>query len=99
MRMMMMVQMEVEAANAAIEDGKLGALVERTMRQLEPEAAYFTAVDGLRTGFIIFDLEEPAQIPEVAEPWFQLLNVKIDLKPVMNAEEVGKGIQAWQSSR
>jgi hypothetical protein len=46
------------------------------VEQLSPEAAYFTAQDGLRTAFIIFDLQEPAQIPTIAEPLFQPLKAK-----------------------
>ncbi len=35
-----------------------------------PEAAYFLAEDGMRTALIFFDLQEPSQIPAVAEPAF-----------------------------
>ena len=98
MRMMMRVQMETEATNAAIADGTLGALMESTMGRLQPEAAYFTAIDGLRTGFIFFEMAHQAQIPEIAEPWFQAMNAKIAFMPVMSPEDVAAGIQAWHES-
>ena len=99
MRMMMTVRMEVQAANRAIADGTLGPLMEDTMKRLQPEAAYFATRDGERTGFIYFDMARTDQIPGVAEPWFQATNAKVDFTPVMNAEDVAAGIEAWQSSR
>ena len=98
MRMMMRVQMVTEAANAAIADGTLGALLESTMDRLQPEAAYFTAVDGLRTGFMFFELSHQAQIPALAAPWCQARNATIDVLPALGPDAVAAGIQAWHES-
>ena len=43
MRMLMRVQMEVESANRAIKDGSFAQIMEGVMRDLQPEAVYFTA--------------------------------------------------------
>jgi hypothetical protein len=56
MRMLLRFQMEVEAGTKAIQDGSLGQTLERVMDQLKPEAAYFTAMDGMRTGLIFFEM-------------------------------------------
>ena len=93
MRMLLKVQMDVEAANAAIRDGSWGQTMEQVMGRLHPEAAYFTALDGKRTGLIIFDLEDPAQIPPIAEPFFMTAHASIELTPVMTMEEVQTGLQ------
>jgi len=93
MRMLLKVQMEVEAANRAIKDGSWGQTMERVMQALQPEAAYFTALDGKRTGLIIFDLKEPSQIPSIAEPFFMSVNASIELTPVMTMEDVQTGLQ------
>jgi len=93
MRMLLKVQMDVEAANRAIRDGSWGQVMERVMQQIQPEAAYFTAMDGKRTGLIFFDLKEPSQIPSVAEPFFMAVNASIDLSPAMTAEDVQAGLQ------
>ena len=71
MRTLMTVQMETEAANRAIRDGSWAQVMEGMMQQLQPEAVYFTARDGKRTGYIVFDLKEPSDIPSVAEPFFR----------------------------
>jgi hypothetical protein len=93
MRMLLKVQMDVEAANRAIKDGSFGQTLERVMQRLQPEAAYFTALDGKRTGLIVFDLKEPSQIPTVAEPFFMAVNASIELSPAMTVEDVQAGLQ------
>jgi hypothetical protein len=87
------VQMEVEAGNRAIRDGSLAETLDRVMGQIQPEAAYFTALDGKRTALIFFDLEAPSQIPSVAEPFFMGLDAAIEIVPAMNAEDVRTGIE------
>ena len=84
--------MDVEAGNRAIKDGSFGSMLERVMGQIKPEAAYFTAIDGKRTGLIFFDLQEPSQIPAIAEPFFMSVGAAIELLPVMTPEDVQKGL-------
>jgi hypothetical protein len=93
MRMLLTVQMEVEAGNRAIRDGSLPQVLERAMQDLQPEAAYFTARDGKRTGYIVFDLKDPSDIPAIAEPFFMGVNASIDMTPVMTPQDVQVGIE------
>jgi hypothetical protein len=93
MRMLLKVQMEVEAGNRAIRDGSLAETLDRVMGQIQPEAAYFTALDGKRTALIFFDMESPSQIPSVAEPFFMALDAAVEIVPAMNAEDVRTGIE------
>ena len=92
MRMMLKFTLPVEKGNAAINDGSLGRTMESIMSKLKPEAAYFTPMDGNRGGVIFFDLAEPSQIPEVVEPLFMNLNAATELTPVMNADDLRKGL-------
>jgi hypothetical protein len=93
MRMLMRVQMEVAAANRAIADGTWERVMGDAMEQLRPEAAYFTAQDGKRTGFIVFDLADPSDMPSIAEPFFMSVDAAIDIAPVMTIDDVKKGIE------
>lgn len=93
MRMLLRMQMDVEAGNRAIKDGSFGEMLDRVMGQIKPEAAYFTAIDGKRTGLIFFDLQDASQIPAIAEPFFMGVNAAIDLMPVMTPEDVQKGLE------
>jgi hypothetical protein len=93
MRMLLKVQMDVKAGNQAIKDGSFGEMIDRVLGQIKPEAVYFTAIDGKRTGLIFFDLQDPSQIPAICEPFFMSVNAAIDLMPVMTPEDVKAGLQ------
>jgi hypothetical protein len=92
MRTLMTVQMDTEATNHAIRDGSLAKSMQSTLEQLHAEAAYFTTRDGQRTAYIVFDLHDTAEIPTIAEPFFMNMNARIDLAPVMNADDVQEGL-------
>jgi hypothetical protein len=93
MRMLLKMQMDAEAGSRAIKDGSFGPMLERVMQQIKPEAAYFTAIDGRRTGLIFFDLQDPSDIPAIAEPFFMTVGASIEILPVMTPEEVQKGLE------
>lgn len=92
MRTMLKVQMSVDAANAAIKSGRFGKIMSSTLERLKPEAAYFTAVNGDRGGFIVFDLKHPSDIPSICEPLFSELGAKVELTPVMTPDDVQAGL-------
>ena len=92
MRMMLRFTLPVEKGNQAFKDGSLGKTLETIMNKLKPEAAYFSPTDGKRGGMMFFDLTEPSQIIEVVEPLFSSLDAAVELVPVMNADDLRKGI-------
>lgn len=83
MRFLLKVNIPVEAGNAAAKAGTLGTTIQAILADLQPEAAYFTDNNGQRAGFIIFDMQNTAEIPAIAEPWFLAFNASIELHPVM----------------
>lgn len=92
MRVMLRFTLPVEKGNQALKDGSLSRTVEALMGQLKPEAAYFTTLDGKRGGMIFFDLAEPSQIVETIEPLLLTLNATTELVPVMNGDDLRKGL-------
>ncbi len=94
MRMLLKVQMDTQASNEAIKRGTMQKTVESALEALQPEAAYFTTENGCRTAYIFFDLADPSQMPKTAEPFFLELGAKIHYSPVMNREDLGKGLAA-----
>ena len=93
MRMMMKVQMDTEAGSKMIADGSMPQLMQEMMGRLQPESAYFGPEDGMRTAFIVFDLEDPSQIPAISEPLFSKMKANVKLFPVMDREDLQKGLQ------
>ena len=93
MRVLMTVQMDTEKANKAIKDQTLPTIMKSALDRVKPEAAYFGALDGMRTGYIVFDLKDPSDIPSVAEPFFQELGAKVAFIPVMDFNDVQSGLQ------
>ena len=92
MRMMLKFTLPVEKGNDAFNDGSLGRVLESLLSKLKPEAAYFGPFEGKRAGMIFFDLAEPSQIVEVVEPLFLNLNATTEITPVMNGDDLRKGI-------
>jgi hypothetical protein len=88
MRMLLKVSIPVEAGNEAVKKGKLGATIQKILADLKPEAAYFAEEDGMRTGYIFFDMKEVKDLPAVAEPWFLAFNATLTVRPAMNLQDL-----------
>ena len=71
MRMMLRWTVPAEKGNAMINDGSMGRVIEAVMEKTNPEAAYFLAQDGKRSGMVFFDMKESTDIPRIAEILFQ----------------------------
>jgi len=94
MRMMLKIKMPTESGNRAIKDGSLGKLLEDTVSKLKAEAAYFIAEDGVRCAMIFFEMKDLAEIPPIAEPLFIGLGAELELVPVMNSDDLRKGLKS-----
>ena len=92
MRMMLKFKIPVEKGNMAFKDGTLASTIQSVMEALKPEAAYFCPTEGKRSGLMVFDMTDSAQIPKIAEPLFSNLHAEIEIVPVMNADDLKKGL-------
>ena len=98
MRMMIKFSFPVDAGNAAIRTGKVEKVFQQLIEDLKPEAAYFHAVDGNRGGFFVVNMQESSQIAEIAERLFFGVSAKIELVPVMTADDLSKGLSGVQAT-
>lgn len=92
MRMMLKVEVPVQAGNESIRNGSLPETIGSLFARIQPEGAYFTTHDGQRCAYVFFDLADPSDIPSVAEPLFMNLDAKVDLQPCMNLDELQAGL-------
>lgn len=90
MRFVMEVSLPLEKFNAAVLDGTAGEKMGRILAELKPEAAYFTAVNGKRGGYLIVDLKNTSEIPKFAEPWFLYFDAKVSFTPCMTPDDLQK---------
>jgi hypothetical protein len=94
MRIMVKFAFPVESGNSAIRNGKVEKVFHQIMEDLKPEAAYFFLDGGERGGFIVVNMDDSSQIAQIAERFFFGLNARIEMVPVMAAEDLQKGLSA-----
>src|SRR4051794_28956813 len=92
MRMLLKFEFGLSAANEAMRTGTMTALTEQLMDSTKPEAAYFGTENGRRTGYIVFDMVDPALIAVIAEPLFQQAESTVTFIPVMNSDDLQRGL-------
>ena len=88
MRFLFKISFPVEVGNKAAKDGF--SVIPKILEEQKPEAAYFIAENGKRTGILVIDMSDPSQIPAIAEPWFLALNASIEVTPAMVPADLKK---------
>ncbi|MFA1550877.1 hypothetical protein [Actinomadura chokoriensis] len=96
MRVMLRAIMDTQVSNDAIKTGRLPEIIQSLIDRFDPEAAYFGPGDGGRCCVLVFDMKDTASIPTIAEPLFQELGAKIEITPVMNRDDLQKGLASLQ---
>jgi len=90
MRMMMRVKLPVDTFNTLVRKGTIEVMLQKVMAATRPEAAYFTAIEGHRGGFLVVEMASTSEIPRLAEPWFLTFNAEVSFEPVMTPEDLAK---------
>jgi hypothetical protein len=95
MRVLLKIQIPGAKGTAALQDGSMQRTMEEFMNAVHPEAAYFAPEGGLRSCFLVFDMQDSSEMPPLLEPFFTTLEANIELTPVMNADDLQAGLQRW----
>ncbi|MBT2481937.1 DUF3303 family protein [Streptomyces sp. ISL-94] len=98
MRVMLRAHMDTAATNEGIKSGALPQAIKKLMETVKPEAAYFGLHEGVRSCWIVFDLQDSAMMPSLTWDLFQEFHAEIEVAPVMKAEELAKALGALHSS-
>ncbi len=87
-RILVTFSMNPEKGDQLIKEGRIGETMSSILDELQPEAAYFTDVDGTRGGFLVVDMQDASQIPAITEPLFLQLGATVHMQPVMTPEDM-----------
>lgn len=88
MRMLLNITLPHEPFNAAIRNGAAGSAILRILEEIKPEAVYFTEQNGHRGAILIVNVNQPSEIPALAEPWFLNFNADCQFRIVMSPEDL-----------
>ena len=98
MRFRITCRIPMDKGNELARNGSLGQTIQTIMEELQPEAAYFSDIDGARGGYIVVNMDDASQIPAMAEPLFLGLGATIQVHPVMIPEDLAKGMPAIEQA-
>ncbi|WP_327132201.1 hypothetical protein OG311_14825 [Streptomyces sp. NBC_01343] len=98
MRVMLRAHIDTQAGNEATRAGTMPRAMKKLMEKVKPEAAYFGPSEGVRSCWIVFDMQDSAEMPALLEGLFMELNAEIEISPVMNAEDLAKGPSQMQGA-
>ncbi len=93
MRMMLKINIDALDGSEALESGEMQKAIGAFSEKFNPEAAYFTVEDGMRTGLFFFDMRDSTQMPAIGEEFFAL-GADIHLTPVMTVDDLRTGLGA-----
>lgn len=92
MRYMVKFSIPIDAGNELVKSGKISRNFQSLMEDFKPEAAYFFAENGRRAGFMVVTLTDPSGVVHIAESFWLGLRADISVTPVMNGEDLAKGL-------
>ena len=90
MRMLLTVKFPHEPFNAAVRDGSINQKMKAILDDTQPEAVYFTEMDGYRGAVMIVDVADPSQVPALSEPWFLTFDADVQFRIVMGPDDLKK---------
>ena len=92
MRFMIQFSIPTQYGNEVVRSGKIDKVFKKLGEDLKPEAMYFYPGEGVRAGCIFIQSNDPAVCVAVGERLWFGLHAQITITPVMNAEDLVKGL-------
>ena len=90
MKMLLTVSIPHEPFNSLVRSGKAGEVIGRILETIKPEAVYFTEEHGRRTGIFVVNVQNPSEVPGLAEPFFLNFQADCRFRIVMSPEDLQK---------
>jgi len=93
MRMMLRINIDALKGSDALKAGAMQKAIVGFADKFKPEATYFTANEGMRSGYFVFDMKNSQQMPEISEAFFAL-GCAVVISPCMTPEDLQAGLEA-----
>ncbi len=75
-----------------VKDPNLQNRVDTVMGDIRPEATYFTIEDGQRTLYFIVNVDNPEDMPNIAEPLWLSWKADVTFLPAFTPEDMEKAM-------
>lgn len=92
MRHMIKFSIPVDEGNGLVKSGKIGENFQSIMEDFKPEASYFFTENGQRSGLMILNITDSADLVKVVESFWFGLHADVSVTPVLNGEDLAKGL-------
>ncbi len=83
-------RVRIPDGNDRVRDPEFGKNMAEILKEVKAEAAYFSTFEGARGAFVVVNMDDAAQMPALAEPFFLYLDAEIDWYPVMTIEDLAR---------
>jgi hypothetical protein len=93
MRFLIRTRIPTEPGNKMVQDPDFLKKLEDYINRVKPEASYFMPIEGQRSAAFIVNAESNDQLPAMVEPLFQWMGANVDVIPVMNFDDLKKGLK------
>lgn len=90
MKVIVNFQLPVEPFNTLVRQGTAGDVLASILEEIKPETVYFYAPNGCRGGTMVVDLNDPSQIPSLAEPFFLKFGAKCEFHIAMSPDDLAR---------
>ncbi|MER6215765.1 MULTISPECIES: hypothetical protein [unclassified Streptomyces] len=97
MRVMLRAHLDTAASNEGVQTGALVQSMRKFIERVRPEAAYFGLHEGVRSCWIVFDLQESAELPLLTWDLFSRFHAEIEVTPVTTGDELAETLTAIRS--
>jgi len=98
MRFLISARVPTQKTNALIQEGGFPQTFQSIMEDLQPEAAYFTAMDGARGAYFVVNVDEPSEMASKTETLLQGLGAEIQIQFVWTPEDVQEAMPAFEQA-
>ena len=90
MRILLQIAIPHEPFNTLVREGKAAEIIQKIIKELNPESIYFTEQGGTRGAVAIVEINDSSKIPSFSEPFFLNFNADCEFRIAMSPEDLAK---------